>query len=694
MRAGTVRERRGGGEVRKKGPACFSPPAIRPFRGAWRSQGDPCDPRAAMEVVSLSPLRVGSVLWQPRAGAYALTVVCKATYSLAPGECSLAHEQEPPNEADAHWNDDPARSLHFASDLVPFKARPEVLLTGLAYAPRGTPVPSLVARLIVGEIDKAIEVHCDRAFTQDGKMREGTRFVKMPLAYERAAGGPDTWNPVGVRGDARPDRYGMVPLPNLQPPGRYVSAPGEHVDPVGFGPLAPSWPTRLGRLYHHAATFSARSWNERPLPDIDPAFFNAAPPDQLLEAIRPGERLVLENLSPGEPRLVTNLPATVPRARVERRSGVEEIALRCDTLLIDTEVLTCALVWRGQVMLEHPQESGRVVVVIDGLPESRPAEVRAPEAPRRFDATQTVAEDKAPPAAALPFHAVSAASARAPVPPLPPAQQRTAALPMYNLGKAPPAPTFAAPVPPPATPPPPPLFRAPEPPPVVPPARSAPPTPPPVVVPSVRVAPPAPPARPPLAPPQLGASRSTPTLMEASSTEGERVIELLWHDAACLPALRASPRFRALLDGDHPDDRRDVAAVITRGEAVGADGAVAALADAVGPDGLLGAPLVLLSGELVLTFDEEGDERALLAKRAFQRRVILGAPALRARFQPDGGGEPLPAYLPEALAAELPMLPRLRARLLAEVRLAQEQEAQPIALRAVALARVASLKRR
>jgi hypothetical protein len=638
-----------------------------------------------MEVVSLSPLRVASVLWQPRPGAYALTVVCKATYALAPGECTLARDQEPPNEADAHWNDDPARSLHFASDLVPFKARPEVLLTGLSYAPRGQPVPSLVARLIVGEIDKSIEVHCDRAFTQDGKMREGSRFVKMPLVYERAAGGPDTWNPVGVRGDARPDRYGMVPLPNLQPPGRYVSAPGDHVEPVGFGPLSPGWRTRAARLYHHAATFSASTWNERPLPEIDPAFFNAAPPDQVLEAIRPGERLVLENLAPNEPRLVTNLPGAAPRARVERRSGVEELALRCDTLLIDTEVLTCALVWRGQVMLEHPQEGGRVVVVMDGVPESRPAEVRAPE-PRggRFDATQTVSEEAPPPTAALPFHAASAAAvaARAVVPPPPPPlQQRTATLPVYNLAKAPPAPGFAAP-PPPVTPPPPPppMFRAPEPPPLAPPLRSAPPTPPPVV-------------RAPVAPPPVVATRTSPALVDAPSTEGERVVELLWHDPACLPALRESPRFRALLGDEGGEGRRDVALAITRGEAVDAEGAIAALVDAVGPDGLLGAPLVLLAGELILGFDEEGDERALLAKRAFQRRVILGAPVLRARFQPDGGGDPLPAYLPESLAAELPMLPRMRARMLAEVRLAQEEEAPPVSLRAVALARVATLKR-
>ena len=45
----------------------------------------------------------------------------------------------------------------------------------------------------------------------------------MPLGYERAAGGPDTSNPLGVRADARPNTYGMVALPNLQPPGLQIS---------------------------------------------------------------------------------------------------------------------------------------------------------------------------------------------------------------------------------------------------------------------------------------------------------------------------------------------------------------------------------------------------------------------------------------------------------------------------------------
>src|SRR5262245_17960117 len=124
-----------------------------------------------MDVVSLSPLRTGSVVWQPRRGSWVMTAVCKATYTLEPSESPLAVEQEYPNEDDNHWNDDAARSLYSSSDLVPFKPRADVMLVGHAFAPRKDPLRSFVARLVVGEANKALDVCCDRSFAQDGTLR-------------------------------------------------------------------------------------------------------------------------------------------------------------------------------------------------------------------------------------------------------------------------------------------------------------------------------------------------------------------------------------------------------------------------------------------------------------------------------------------------------------------------------------------
>jgi hypothetical protein len=294
-----------------------------------------------------------------------LTVVCKATYVLMPGESPLAPEQDEPNEADGYWNDEETRSLNFASDLAPFKRRADVLVVGHAFAPERRPMRSLVARLMVGEVDKAIAVFADRAWTPDGQMQEGPKFVKMPLRWERAAGGPGTANPVGVRmgSAAVGDRVGAVALPNLQAPGTYLASPADVLAPIGFGPLAPRWCERVEKLYWHAAGWEPGRWNERPVPDdIDAGYFNAAPGDQQVAEIRSGERVVLENLHADHARLVTNLAQVEPRAVVERAGGSAEVRLRCDTLWIDTDRGCCSLVWRGQVLLGAPREAGRVVV--------------------------------------------------------------------------------------------------------------------------------------------------------------------------------------------------------------------------------------------------------------------------------------------------------------------------------------------
>ena len=319
-----------------------------------------------MQVVSVSQLQVGSLRWQPSEGRFALTVVAKATFNLKPGKASLAEVQDVPNDDDNHWNDDPDCSLYSASDLVPFKRRADVVLVGEAFAPGGEPARTLVARLCVGTVDKAIEVHCDRHFGPASELIEGQRYTRMPLRYERAAGGPHTTNPVGIDPEGERDLYGRVAVPNLTVPGATVSGPNETMETIGFGPIAPGWPTRRVLLGRHATNWSDRRWSAAPLPaDFDGSFFNAAPIDQRLEELRDDERIVLENLHPTEPRLVCHLPGMKPRCFVERSGAVREIALRPDTMWIDTSRSICTVTWRGRIDLEHAKEKGRVVIALE-----------------------------------------------------------------------------------------------------------------------------------------------------------------------------------------------------------------------------------------------------------------------------------------------------------------------------------------
>ncbi len=325
-----------------------------------------------MEVVPQSPLPVASQLWQSRPGSWVLTFVAKATFDLQPGKAQLAADQEPIHEQDCHWDDDPARSVYAPNDLAPMKSRADVLLVGSAYAPKGQSVRSLFARLIVGELDKSIEVHLDRTFGPDGSLLEGSRFTRMPLAYERAAGGSDTTNPIGVRLDVR-DGLGRIKLPNLQQPGLAIHGPGTAIPPVGFGPISESWPVRSNRLGRYLSSWSSHSLAGTPLPDdLDRSFFNAAPPDQQLAEIAEDARIVMENLHPEWPRLVTNLPGLRPRAVFEGRGGSQLLKMRADSLWIDSDRAIACLTFRSQCVLERYDEPGRIVISLEEAMASSP----------------------------------------------------------------------------------------------------------------------------------------------------------------------------------------------------------------------------------------------------------------------------------------------------------------------------------
>ncbi|XXY48663.1 DUF2169 domain-containing protein [Sorangium sp. So ce269] len=326
-----------------------------------------------MDLVSACALRVAKVNWQPRHGSFAFTVVCKATFELQPEVSPLAGAQEPVVPADVYAGEHGGIAL--SSDLVPFKKRPEVLVVGHAFAPGGRPVPSLVARLAVGDINKAIQVEGDRYFDAGGRLGTPEHFARMPLVWERAAGGPGTSNPAGrsLGSGARADICGRIPAPNLLPAGLRLMSRNDLVPPVGFGPIAPLWPPRAARLQRHAAWWDPGRWHERPLPaDIDLDYFNAAPPDQQRSLPFGEEAIYLEHLHPRFAHLSTRLAPVKPAATVDHGSSQEPLQLRCDTLVIDTVRGLAMLVWRAHVVLDRPDRPGLVVVTGPGAPEAAP----------------------------------------------------------------------------------------------------------------------------------------------------------------------------------------------------------------------------------------------------------------------------------------------------------------------------------
>lgn len=574
-----------------------------------------------MDIVSLCPIRASSLPWQPRLGVHALTVICKATFDLVPGESRLAAEQEYPYDDENHWNDDPDRSLYSPSDLVPFKLRADVLLVGHAFAPHREPVRSLVARLAASDVDKSIEVFGERFRGEGGALRDGRPFVRMPLSYERAAGGPDTENPVGMRVEA-----GAVP--NLQALGAALARPGDRVAPAGFGPIAARWPVRAKKLGAHAERFHRGAWNEQPLPeDFDASYFNAAPPDQQGDRIAADARIVLENLNAQHPILATSLPGVFPRAFVQRPDeALEELPLVADTLWIDTDRSLCTLVWRGQLQLRRPREEGKVSVLLDapGKPLSW-ADVEHACGARAHEIGLPVSASSEDPTGRVDIGSLSAEV-------LPFLTHTATELPRDGGV----APQWLAPPPPPAT-------QAAAPPPVVAPPPLVPP--PALAIPIGAAAPLHEPpggllavsnaaAAPPWSAPRAG-------VLEAASddeSDAERpppaeIVELLWFDPAAVERIRDNPPWRAVLEAiaprppeiryddeapppDEPEEvkaQRDVFGVLTEAGPISAGGLDDSISRAIGPMGAFRPPLALVAGELAFPFDELETLKATVA---------------------------------------------------------------------------------
>jgi len=85
-------------------------------------------------------------------------------------------------------------------------------------------------------------------------------------------------------------------------------------------------------------------------------------------------------------------------------------------------------------------------------------------------------------------------------------------------------------------------------------------------------------------------------------------------------------------------------------------------------------------------------ERVLLEQRKYQKRSVFGDEHIRASCMPVGESVAIPTYLPASLAAKLPLVLRMKARLLAEAHAQQDQyESHAHALRVLALGRIVAI---
>src|SRR5262245_17830445 len=147
-----------------------------------------------LQVTNRTPFQTATLFWQDDQGQAKLTVIVKATFTIAT-PAAVAPEQLAIFAKDVPHDGSPETSVRFELDLVPHKPRTDVVLVGRAHAPQHRPVTQLIVGLRVGNLRHAVAVFGDRTWEYQRlgspTMSKPVPFTTMDLVYERAFGGMD-----------------------------------------------------------------------------------------------------------------------------------------------------------------------------------------------------------------------------------------------------------------------------------------------------------------------------------------------------------------------------------------------------------------------------------------------------------------------------------------------------------------------
>jgi hypothetical protein len=252
----------------------------------------------------------------------------KATFELAQNSpASIAPEQRPIT-GEVPYDDVDAPSVQCESDFALFKPRAEWLLChAQAHAPGGSPAQIVPVRVRVGPLDKQLVVWGDRRWTMSllgSKATDPVPFTSMPLRWERSYGGPGyAPNPCGAgREPVEVDGERVDRVPNIESPRAPHVSKEDHHPPAGMFPIPSTWDARASKLGTFDEIWRVSRWPYFPS-DFDPAFYQAAPPDQWLDgpSWRGDETIELENLRPDQPSFRSRLPGLRARMFIEWTSG-------------------------------------------------------------------------------------------------------------------------------------------------------------------------------------------------------------------------------------------------------------------------------------------------------------------------------------------------------------------------------------
>ncbi|MGJ8680381.1 DUF2169 domain-containing protein [Paraglaciecola sp.] len=305
--------------------------------------------------------------WMPgmlQSPQHSLTLIVKGCFDLVANEKSVFTEDPDASAVmgDLYVGDDPAASLSYANDLIIYKPKADLTLSGLAYPQLGQ--AGCTVTFGVGEWSKSLATFNDRFWRWGSATAPepfGAEKNAIPLIYENAFGGSQfSGNPVGKGINKVTTKQGeeLQPLPNVEHVNSFVSSPSQKSTPAGFGPLKDNWADKTPVK----GTYDDK-WLKQHFPyfpkDFDWGYFNTAPQDQQVAYLSGDETLYFANLRPELPQFSSQLPELRPRlflhGELDGNAFFQEVTLRIDTLHVDMEKQQVNLVWRGVVGVQSDE---------------------------------------------------------------------------------------------------------------------------------------------------------------------------------------------------------------------------------------------------------------------------------------------------------------------------------------------------
>ena len=300
----------------------------------------------------VSPLGVGLVPWPEKAER--TTIVVKFAYTFDPrrptSSAQLAAEHPPLVFESLPSTRQGARDgeLEAAPDMVRAKTAADIMVVGSAFAE--TPTETVQARVRIPQ-------RFERSFAVVGAARK-----RHPLAggYLREADGVSPTQPVGpvlARPVIRPP---SPPAPNVDPAVTAADDLAARIKDGSFDPtrgdnseITPNSPPEESPPLDVSAEDIEWMWQdlvEQDSPFVERGTHHAARASMANEFLYGNEILELDGLVPGGSRRALELPGFEPQVIVETDDQARLWPVMiCDTLVLDTDLNTITLTWRGQV---------------------------------------------------------------------------------------------------------------------------------------------------------------------------------------------------------------------------------------------------------------------------------------------------------------------------------------------------------